>query len=333
MSAVTVALDQLYATVTKALIKLELPPDEAAIVCKVLMYAQKRNGTQGLIKIKERTILPDKNCNAIVTEHRSIAIAAVNGGGHTGMFVMNHAATTIIDLVSTCGIAMVNTSNTRSSTGAISYYARQIAEHGYIALVLAGSPKVMAIEGGIDPVLGTNPISIAIPTGNAPLILDMATAATTWFAVINARDNNHSLSEGVAVDPDGNPTIDPIKAMAGALRSIAGAKGSGLALMFEMLTAPLAGASIAGDEIDNRANTIIAIDPAVALGDNSFTQSIDLLINRIKNGRVAPGRNKIRLPGEQSNKIAVECELQNAIRLDKNLYEHIKTLADQESAR
>ncbi len=327
MSMVIVALDQLYATVTSALIELGLPPDEASVVCDVLMYAQKRNGTQGLIKIKERTVLPDKHCTAIITEQRSIAIATVNGGGHTGMFVMNHAANTIIDLVRICGIAMVNTSNTSSSTGAIGYYAKQIAEQGYIALVLAGSPKVMAVEGGIDPVLGTNPIAIAIPTGKSPLILDMATAATTWFAVINARDNRDRLSEGVAVDLDGNPTTDPIKAMAGALRSIAGAKGSGLALMFEMLTAPLAGASIAGDEIDNRANTIIAIDPAIALGDNTFTQSVDLLVDRIKNGRLAPGSDKIRLPGEQSNDIAAKCELQNAIGLDKDLYEHIRTLA------
>lgn len=328
MTTTTVPLDQLYVTVTTALIKLGLSTDEATVVTDVLMYAQKRNRTQGLIKIRERTVLPDSDCSNIAIDKRSAAVATVNGGGHTGMLVMNQAALTAIELVKNCGIALVNTHNTRSSTGSIGYYATLLAHQGYIALVMAGSPKVMAVEGGIDPVMGTNPVAIAIPTGSDPMVLDMATAATTWFSIINARDNNQSINEGLAIDSDGSPTTDPVKAMAGAMRTIAGPKGSGLALMFEMLTAPLAGASIVGDTQDNRANTIITIDPGVVLGDNSFRQSVDLLISRIKAGRRVEGASEIRLPGEHSDKLARHCEETNSITLDKSLYEDIRRISE-----
>ncbi len=312
--------------VCDALIRLGLSTDEAAIVARVLMYAQKRNSDQGLIKIKERTVLPDKNCCDIFTDKRSSAIATINGGGHTGMYVMDHAVKTSSELVKNCGISLVNTHNTRSSTGSIGYYASQLAQQGYIALVMAGSPKVMAIEGGIDPVMGTNPVAIAIPTSSEPTVLDMATAATTWFAIINARNNNQPINKGLAVDRDGQSTTDPVKAMAGALRTIAGPKGSGLALMFEMLTAPLAGASIVGDSQDNRANTIITIDPKVVLGDSSFRASADLLIRRIKEGRTVDDATEIRLPGENSNRLAKRCEDENSITLERSLYEHILSI-------
>lgn len=328
MSSVTVPLDHLNRIVNRALLAIGLTVEEAAVVRDVLMYAQKRGSDQGLIKIRERTVVPDPDCSGITTHRRSPAIASIDGGGHTGMFVMNHATGIAKDLIRTCGIALVNTRNTRSSTGAIGYYARQLADDGFIALVLAGSPKVMAVEGGIDPVMGTNPIAIAIPTGNTPLVLDMATAASTWFAIINARDNNQPLPDGVALDCHGNPTTSPVLAMSGALRTIAGAKGSGLALMFEMLTAPLGGASIAGDQHDNRANTIIAIDPAIVLGDNSFIKNADQLIERIKSGRIAQGHSEIRLPGQQSDAAASRCEQLNAITLDRSLYKHIQTLSE-----
>ena len=324
---ITVALDQLYTTVTDALLKMDLDPDEATVVCDVLMYAQKRDSTQGLIKITEKTILPDADCTPIATIERSSAIANIDGGGHTGMFVLNHAALTAIKLVKNCGIALVNTCNTRSSTGSIGFYARQIAEGGYIALVMAGSPKVMAIQGGIDPVLGTNPIAIAIPTCNEPLVLDMATAATTWFSIIEARNHNQTLAQGVAIDENGRATIDPVKAMSGALRTIAGAKGSGLALMFEALTAPLAGASIVGDPKDNRANTIIAIDPTVVLGNDNYKDSVELLIKRLTESRTVPGTDAIRLPGVSSNALAKKCEQNNLITLDQDLYQQICKIA------
>ena len=209
MKTVTVALPDLNTIVRHALESLGLTGSERETVQQVLMYAQMRGSTQGLVKIKERTVLKDELCSDVKVDHKSLSIATIDGGGHTGMFVLNAAAMVAADIVSATGIALVSTHNTRSSTGAISYYATELANQGFIAMVLAGSPKVTAIEGGTEPVFGTNPIAIAIPTDQDPLVFDMATSAMTWFAVINARDNNNELPQGVAFDQLGFPTTNP----------------------------------------------------------------------------------------------------------------------------
>lgn len=325
MDTVTVSLDQLSTTVHKALCTLGLTGDALQVVHAVLLYGQKRNSSQGLAKIKERTVLPDTDHQAISFSKRSINIGHLNGGGNVGMLVLQKATEQAIALTGQSGLALITTNNTRSSTGAIGFYARQIAEAGYIGLVLAGSPKVMAVAGGIDPVMGTNPVAIAIPTGNDPLVLDMATAATTWFALLNARDQSQPIPDDVAVDSNGVATTNPAEAIAGALRTFGGSKGSGLALMFEILTGPLSGASIAGEEHDNRGNTIIAIDPSVVTGDHTFTDRVDQLLQTIRNDRTS----SIRLPGDHSEELARQCERTNTVTLDKAIYQHTLELAQR----
>ncbi len=332
----TVALDELNQIVDKALCNLGIKNPERDIIREVLMYAEMRGSSQGLIKIKERTVLPDKNCTDIKIENKMPSICRIDGGGHTGMYVLHTATTVAAECVRTNGIALVSTHNTRSSTGAIGFYANHLAQSGYIGMVLAGSPKVMAMEGGIDPVFGTNPIAIAIPTKTQPLVLDMATAATTWFAVISARDNNEKLPLDSALDANGQPTVSPIEAMSGALKTFGGAKGSGLALMFEFLTGVLGNASLFGDSEDNRSNTVIAIDPSAI--DDGFTDRASQLVARLKSSRAhsaniqgdknKPVNNTIRLPGEQSNARATKRQAKNKIPIDGVLLDHLTELAD-----
>lgn len=307
-----------------ALSNLGLHGETLTAVHAVLMYAQKRGSSQGLAKIRERTILPDPDCRPVIVKNRSINIAHLDGGGNVGMLVLQRAAEQAIELTRNSGLALITTSNTRSSTGAIGFYARQLADSGFIGLVLAGSPKVMAVSGGIDPVMGTNPIAIAIPTSSGPLVLDMATAATTWFALISARDHNQPIADDVAVDRDGNSTTSAEEAIAGALRTFGGNKGSGLALMFEMLTGPLTHAAIAGEDTDNRGNLIIGIDSKVVLGDDSFIARADQLVETIRNGR----RPSVRLPGDNSDALARQCEVSNSITLDRSIYQHVCELAN-----
>lgn len=325
METVTVCLTDLNAIVELVLKNLGLNEKERTIVREVLMYAEMRGSDQGLIKIKERTVLPDADCTDLKVDVKSPSIATIDGGGHTGMLVLNEAVLAAEKLVAQTGIALVSTFNTRSSTGSISYYATKLAKSGMVAMVLAGSPKVMAMHGGVDPVFGTNPIAVAIPTTDEPLVLDMATAAVTWFSVINARNNNQELPEGTALDNQGNPTTDPVAAMQGALRSFGGAKGSGLALMFEMLSSVLGSASIVGDSKDNRGNTIIAINPDLV--NEGFKQRASELVIRLKSSCPENPDQDIRLPGEKSTARANKCLKENSISIDAALHRHLLAMA------
>lgn len=329
MTKQLVALDHLNLVVDKALMNLSIDRQERDIIRQVLMYAEMRGSSQGLIKIRERTILPDKNCTDLQLENKTPAIARINGGGHTGMFVLHQATLAAARCVKATGIAIVSTHNTRSSTGAIGFYANELAQSGYVAMVLTSSPKVMAIEGGIEPVVGTNPIALAIPTNSEPLVLDMATAAATWFSVINAKDQSLCLAADTALDSIGQPTTDPNEAMKGALKAFGGAKGSGLGLMFEFLTSVLGNASLFGDAEDNRGNTIIAIDPETI--ESGFSNRASELIRRLKascqNQNNGHKESSIRLPGEQSSARAARCLAANEISIDKGLYQHLTKLA------
>ncbi len=321
---VETSLSGLRATTLHALASLGLNEHEQQTVANVLLYAQVRGNSQGLIKIIERTILPDAAKQALETNRTTACLARVNGHGNIGMVVLQHATELVIDMVQQTGIALVTTHNTRSSTGAIGYYAGQIARDGHIGLVLAGSPKVMAVEGGIDPVLGTNPIAIAIPTGGQPLVLDMATAAIAWFSVIDARNREQPLPTGVALDATGQPTTDPVAALNGALKTFGGAKGAGLALMFEILTGPLTGASITGETADNRGNVVIAINPDMITDRDTFTQRVDAMLEFIHNGR-----SEVRLPGQYSAEQAARCLQQDRVWIDSTLLESLQQLAKQ----
>jgi L-2-hydroxycarboxylate dehydrogenase (NAD+) len=316
------SLRDLRETTLRALRQLGLDEHERQTVTDVLLYAQIRGNSQGLIKIVERTILPDSAKQATEALHKSPCLASINGHGNIGMVVLLEAAKLAAEMVQRSGIALVTTHNTRSSTGAIGYYASTIARAGHIGLILAGSPKVMAVEGGIDPVMGTNPVAIGIPTGNEPLVLDMATAAIAWFSVIDARNRGESLPPGVAVDQHGQPTTDPLAALGGALKTFGGAKGAGLALMFEILTGPLTGASIVGENIDNRGNVVIAINPDMITDRDTFTERVDAMLDFIRNGR-----NTVRLPGEHSAATAARCLLDDRVSIDSELLKDLQALA------
>ena len=114
-------------------------------------------------------------------------------------------------------------------------YARQIAEFGYIGIVINnGGPATVAPTRGIDPILGTNPNAIGIPTSQGPLVLDMATSERPWGEVNLAKVENRPLVEKAFLDKGGEFTTDSDKAA--AIIPFAGYKGYGLNFMIEILT-------------------------------------------------------------------------------------------------
>jgi len=305
-----------------ALRNLGLDDQEQQIVADVLLYAQLRDNSQGLIKIVERTVLPDRDKKPIQIHDKSVCVRHIDGGGNVGMLVLKRASDIAAATAKDTGLALASTYNTRSSTGAIGYYARSIAENGLIGIVMAGSPKVMTVYGGTAPALGTNPVAIAVPSSQQPIVLDMATAATAWFAVVDAARCGEALPQGVALDATGQTTTDPNEALRGALLAFGGSKGAGLALMCEMLTGPLAGASIVGEEADNRGNFVIAINPEMLTGNESFIQRVDAMIARIKDSGA-----DIVLPGERSNLLATQRIADNLTSIDSRLLDELRQIA------
>jgi LDH2 family malate/lactate/ureidoglycolate dehydrogenase len=133
--------------------------------------------------------------------------------------------------------------------GRLASYTLMAARADMIGLITADSgrsTKQVAPFGGRAARIGTNPLSIAVPSDlDGPLFLDMATSAVAAGKIALAVSRNESIPLGWIVDRDGQPTTDPTQLKdGGALLPLGGSegyKGSGLAAIVEILCGLLTG--------------------------------------------------------------------------------------------
>lgn len=126
---------------------------------------------------------------------------------------------------------------------ALGYFTEQIARGGALGLGLTNASPIVAAPGGKTRVIGTNPISFAVPDGQGgvAMLFDQSTTTVALGRITMAKAAGERIPEGWAVDAEGRPTTDPEAALAGSLTSAGGYKGWGFGLMAEILAACLGG--------------------------------------------------------------------------------------------
>ncbi len=151
-----------------------------------------------------------------------------------------------------------------------------LAGEGLVALACTPSHAWVAPAGGAAPLFGTNPIAFGWPRpGHQPYVFDFATSAVARGEIELHRRAGKPIPPGWGIDEAGAPTTDAEAALAGAMLTFGGHKGSALATMVELIAGPLIGdltsrESLAADD-GARASPIggelvIALDPAGFLG-------------------------------------------------------------------
>jgi len=170
--------------------------------------------------------------------------------------------------------------------------------------------------GGVDMLLSTNPIAVAIPAGaEPPVVLDMATTVAAFGKVKTRAQRGESMPEGWMVDREGRPLTDPKRMDEGFLLPIGGYKGYGMALVFGILAGTLNRAAMGREVIDfnhddatptNTGQAILAIDISAFDELEAFKQRIDALARDIRGSQRMKGFERIFLPGEQSHAKSVE---------------------------
>jgi len=238
-------------------------------------------------------------------------MALLHGDNGMGHLVMKRAAEMAIEKARTSGVAWVG-AQWSNHAGPASLYARMALEHGMIGLYFAvGNANHLPPWGGLEMLLSTNPVAVAVPAGDEPpIVLDMATTVAAYGKVKAKAAKGESMPEGWMIDREGKPLTDPKRASEGFLLPIGGYKGYGLALVVGLLAGTLNGAAMGKDVIDFNADTasatntgqaILAIDPA-AFGDlHEFKQSVDRLVRDLRASERMPGVERIWMPGEQSH--------------------------------
>jgi uncharacterized oxidoreductase len=178
----------------------------------------------------------------------SPATTVIDGHWGFGFHVNAKAMQLTIEKAKTTNVAAVTVFR-QSHVGRLAAYPLMAVEHGMIGLATADSgrsPKVVAPFGGREARLGTNPISIAVPSDlDGPFCLDMATSAVAAGKVMLAAARREDIPKGWIVGADGRETTDPtMLRKGGALLPLGGSegyKGSGLAAMVEVLCGLLTG--------------------------------------------------------------------------------------------
>ena len=218
--------------------------------------------------------------------------------------------------------------------GRIGHWAEQCAAAGMVSVHfvnVADHRPLQAPYGCSDARLGTNPFAVAVPgTGPEPqLLLDMATSAIAFGKARVARNKGVPVPEGVLIDGQGRPTTDPttyVDTREGALLAFGAHKGSGLAILCEVLGGAVAGGmTIAphhGDQ-DGIVNGMLSfILDVSSLGDPAHIGGEARAVGDwVKASPPAPGFAEVLLPGEPERR-ARERRLAEGVLIDD------KSLAD-----
>jgi LDH2 family malate/lactate/ureidoglycolate dehydrogenase len=253
-------------------------PEHADITSHRLLEADLRGRSgHGLIRIPQyvpRIEAGGINLSPEIELRRETPVSAlVDGDNGLGQVVMTRAVRTAMDKASASGLAWVGTVNSNHA-GAAGVYTSMALEQDMIGIYLAvASANVMPPWGGSERLLGTNPISIAIPTGKeAPFVLDIATTVTSHGTIKVLAQRGEQMPEGWVVDMEGQPIVDPHRADEGFLMPIGGYKGSGLNMAIGLLSGVLNGAAFGSEVIDHRA---VPSQPA-NVGQSIFVMRPDL---------------------------------------------------------
>ena len=328
---VSVPIRELVETTRRAIKTYGYDDDETRVLLDVMMYAQLRGNNQGIIKVTTKGIARDPACVPVRREHETTLSACLDGGKNAGMVVLHEAMEIASEKAKAHGFGICGTNNTSTSTGALGYYAETLADRGLLGIVLAVSPEFVAPAGAIEPIFGTNPVGVGIPTANGPVVLDMATSAYSFFGLLEARTAGKKIPKGVAIDAKGNVTEDPNAAIdGGAIKTFDGGyKSSNLALVVELLAGPLVGAAVSDKmATKNWGNLIVAIDPNL-LGQEDFQRRAAEVTSRVKAAKKAPGVDEILLPGERGDAFAARAKAAGAVDVEPNLWNGLQELAAQ----
>jgi len=245
---------------------------------------------------------------------------------------MMEAAARCIELARLYGVG-VGLLSDPTHLGAIGYYASWIAEQGFAAILMVAGRPFMAYHGAKAATVGTSPIAIAVPSGDAesgPLLLDMASSVIAAGRIRQAVEQGTDLPEGAAIDLEGRITNDPRSAR--TVLSLGGPKGSGLSLMFECLTGILAGTPIVASAAGGVGNAPLQNAMVIALNVDSFRSSPNYVAD-IRDLKAAvrsfprrSGFDELLVPGERGSREARRRE-DSGIPIGSKTWQELSQLA------
>lgn len=267
-------------------------------------------------------------------------IAAVLNADHgLGQIAGEKAMAKAIGMANTYGLGAVAVRNSQHF-GALGYYCRKAAEREVLSLAFTNAEPALPPWGSYEAYFGTNPVAMGVPVKNGPpIVIDVSTGIVARGKIIAAAKQKVPIPEGWALDPDGNPTTDADRALAGAVLTMAGPKGYALAMMVDVLSGVLSGGGYGKNvhsmykDLKNSADVghfFLCMNIEAFLPKEEFYARIDAMRADIKKAPRRQGVDEIRIPGEKKDRTKRE-RREIGIPLGRDVVDELQALAREHS--
>lgn len=254
-----------------------------------------------------------------------------DGANGVGQHIANACCEHAVRLAHKHGVSVV-VARESNHFGAAACWAQKISAAGLIGIVTCNASPIVAPWQAKQPRLGTNPICMSVP---GPWLLDMATTTVANNRIFKALTNGEeTIPAGWAMDSEGIPTTNTEAAVRGLPMPLGGYKGSGLAMLVEMLCGVLSGGAmsveVGGIRIEGKPTRIsqsfLAIDVARFMPLEEFQRRVEWLVHTVKSAAPAKTYQEVLVAGEPEWRAEAE-RRKNGIRLGDGTWECLLQLA------
>jgi delta1-piperideine-2-carboxylate reductase len=332
MKTLSLNLDEIFELAKKTLLANGCDEETATILADLIMKAE-RDGSlsHGLFRLPAYVSgLKSGKINGKArpeVKQISPSVIKVLGNNCLAPMVLNKGLPELIRTAKENGVAVLAINNSHHMA-AMWPETETVAEAGLVAFACTSYKPAVAPAGAIKPLFGTNPISFAWPRpGKTPVVFDMATAAMAMGEVQVAKREGHKVQLGTGLTKDGKETTDPGQITdGGVLLPFGGHKGSGIAMMVELLAGALVGDNFSFETAAKDNNDggppsggefILAISPE-KLSGSGWDKHADEFFNKMKS------MEGVRLPGERRHKNRLDKGPRN---INEELVNKIKSLS------
>ena len=332
MATVSLKLDEIFDLSKKTLLANGCDDETASILADLIKKAE-RDGSlsHGLFRLPAYVSgLKSGKINGKArpdVKKISPSVIKVLGNNCLAPMIHNKGLPELIKTAKENGVAVLAINNSHHMA-AMWPETEAVAEEGLVAFACTSYKPAVAPAGAIKPLFGTNPISFAWPRpGKTPVVFDMATASMAMGEVQVAKREGHKVPLGTGLTKDGKETTDPAEiADGGVLLPFGGYKGSGIAMMVELLAGALVGDNFSFETAAKDNNDggppsggefILAISPEKISG-SGWDKHADEFFNKMKSFE------GVRLPGERRHKNRLDKGPRN---INEELVNKIKSLS------
>lgn len=303
--------------------------DEARLITDHLVDCELRGlgygGLARIVSIRERLARTGDRRRPMRIERETPVSAKIDGGDHIGYLVAHRATQLAIEKARAVGIAVVAAYDTWY-TGMLSYYAEMAAAEGLVTMIASNASPWVAPHGSSEGRFGTNPICFGFPSTGDPVIWDIGTSAIIHAEVTMHRRLGKPLPEGVAFDPAGQPTRDPVAALAGAFTAWGGAKGSGLGLAVQLLGV-MAGSPAIPPELAGFGFVIVAISPTLFSSEEEYRTQVAQYAEAVRTARPVEHGTPVRMPFDRSTAERRRRQAEGEIEIADEIYDALEKMA------